>query len=222
MNWTEVFETVIVSVKSPAVSGRSSASKAISSSISVSPEINYRFSPLKKSRSSAKRKASPFKRGTPTLTKWKTVVSCKSKTPTKSPCRKRTKLVSARSLFSDHQNIPNQEEISTTRNEERTDETFIAYPLHDIADACDQSGNDISVGIETPMANNYRPDNTVSDTEYENGLIEMELMVPSVMQKLAEENLSDVLLTFFKLVDTGKFPLKNIAFLLWKEVVLLP
>ncbi|MEW8548349.1 MAG: hypothetical protein AB2693_33005 [Candidatus Thiodiazotropha sp.] len=197
----------MVPVRSPAVSGQSSARKTISSGISISPELNTRFSPAKKSKSSVKRKASPFKKGTPTVTVWKTVVSSKGKTtPTKSPCKKRTKLVSARSLFSDPKNIP--EEISATRNEERIDETFIAYPFHSVEYECDQSEND----MRTPMANDFRVDKTVSDTEYENCLIEMQLMVPSVMQKLADENLSDVPCNFFKLVDTGKFPLENIAF----------
>ena len=58
------------------------------------------------------------------------------------------------------------------------------------------------------------------DKGWEDSVLEQMLeLTPVVLQKLLEENMGDVILSFYQQVESGAFPLNNLAFLLWTDVV---
>ncbi|WAR26930.1 hypothetical protein MAR_012634, partial [Mya arenaria] len=85
-------------------------------------------------------------------------------------------------------------------------------------DTCDIS--DVPLKLDDVNTTVQLPKKTISSSDATQANIEeMIKMVPSVLEKLSKYGNDKTLLDFFSLVANDKFPLENIAFTLWMEVV---
>lgn len=89
------------------------------------------------------------------------------------------------------------------------------YDINDITD--EFSVLDISDSDEKQVLEAVSVAETCQETSTING--EFEKLIPSVLNELNKAGKADILLKFFSQVSTGKFPLNNIAFQLWCDVV---
>ena len=124
--------------------------------------------------------------------------------------KKKIKKSAARSLF---------------KSDELISSTY--FPIHEENDNDDiDKMTDVAVDAE----NSFLPDHTyacniLSDDDeqiekFEDSLLDQMLeLTPVVVEKLKENNMGDVMLSFYDQVKSDTFPLRNTAFLLWTDVV---
>ena len=130
-------------------------------------------------------------------------------TPSKSPATKRIRGSSARSLFTP----------------ESGDDTYEAFPLEFTAEPlADVRG----LNSSSQESRNYLQDSLTSDTlqsfslsqtALEQDIQEMNDILPNVLKTLEESGTKKSFLDFCRLVHSNNFPLDNIAYLLWVEVL---
>ena len=139
-------------------------------------------------------------------------IHCKSpaKSPFKSPSSKKRK----RSLFSTN------EFIDTSSDGGLSDIGVENVPFEFYSSSSVLHGNGLFSDTEKGSYNleNNTPQATEKNIALETEVDEMQELVPRVMKQLANVGVSAQMLDFFKLVDSGKFPMDNIAFGLWLEV----
>ena len=59
----------------------------------------------------------------------------------------------------------------------------------------------------------------LNEQERNDNLDEVVQLLPDVIKELKKVGLANIIIYFFRLVSNGKFPMQNISFLLWTEVV---
>ena len=91
-----------------------------------------------------------------------------------------------------------------------------ALPTYDEY-ACQNITDEIHESLQYSVLseNDQQIDKSLADSLLE----QMLELTPAVCDKLIEEDIGDVMLRFYKQVKSGCFPLQNIAFLLWSDVV---
>lgn len=133
-------------------------------------------------------------------------------TPSKSPAMKRLRGSSARSLFSN----------------ETCDDTFEAFPLvfteQESADVGEFKVSSRSLINVDPLEPVHQMSDTlqsvsISQTPHEQEIQEMNAILPDVLKALEESGTKKSFLDFCRLVHSNNFPLDNIAYLLWVEVL---
>ena len=163
------------------------------------------LSPLTKSSVSTKKRKRSLLKSPLTKTKIK-----KSPIYKHSPLKKKIKKSAARSLF---------------KSDDLISSTY--FPMHEENDNDDiDKMTDVAVDVE----NSFLPDHTyacniLSDDDeqiekFEDSLLDQMLeLTPVVVEKLKENNMGDVMRSFYNQVKSDTFPLRNTAFLLWTDVV---
>ena len=59
----------------------------------------------------------------------------------------------------------------------------------------------------------------MNEQERNDNLDEVVQLLSDVIKELKKVGLANIIIYFFRLVSNGKFPMQNISFLLWTEVV---
>ena len=157
-----------------------------------------------------KRNFSPFKSP---LTKIKIPMSPAFR---KSPIMKRLKVTSARALFTA------QDDVSRSAQrikEESFDLTDSQNTLPDLQDNFSERTESVIGNLKpsAPDTNEILVDSL--NTEYKDDFRELKALLPTVVEKLCKEGFDDALISFIKQTASDAFPLNNIAFLLWVDVV---
>ena len=123
-------------------------------------------------------------------------------TPSKSPSMERLRGSSARSLFS-------------------SDDTYKAELLvftdKPSADVHLNSQNNCDTHV--PQKSDAMQSDSISQTPYERDIQEMYAILPDVLKTLEESGTKNPSWIFCRLVHSNNFPLDNIAYLLWVEVL---
>ena len=138
-------------------------------------------------------------------------------TPTKSPATNRFRGKSARAIFAPEFG--------------QCDDTLEAYPLtstdvslldNEVIETLgsrDYQLNDEMIRGETFQASDSQaPSISIQGDTFESDLFEMSVLLPTVLKTLDKCGTKDSLLDFFRLVNSKRFPLDTILFLLWIEV----
>ena len=130
------------------------------------------------------------------------------KTPSKSPSTKKVRKSLTQDLFicEDDKASLEIDDSSQSANSQ------VTHPLVSRNRKVVQSDDFEAIVEEThePISDNVVLNDTVD---------EKTKLLPVVIASLAEEGFDKTLLEFFKQVSLGQFPLQNISFLLWMEVI---